>query len=267
MKSLRHKDTLKNQIAIVTGSSGTLGQRFCKLLSANGAEVIAVDKVKAKNGTFDDYENIFFVKCDITKEKSVKNLVDTTIRKFGKIDILVNNAATKTTKPKNFFYPFEKYEYSIWKDVMSVNLDAAFLLSKYVGNEMQKKRIAGKIIYISSIYGMLGPDHRIYQKGKFKNMKMGAPAVYSASKSALLGLTKYLATYYGHNGIRVNAITPGGIEGEQNLIFKKNYSKRVPLGRMGKEHEIEGALLFLVSNESSYITGQNLIVDGGLSAW
>tara|TARA_Y100000591_G_scaffold333291_1_gene375393 strand:+ start:7104 stop:7907 length:804 start_codon:yes stop_codon:yes gene_type:complete len=267
MKNSRQKQVLKNQIAIITGSSGILGQRFCKLLSVNGAKVIAVDKIKVKNDTFENHENISFVKCDITSEKSVKNLVSDIIRKFGRIDILVNNAATKTNKLKNFFYPFEKYEYSTWKDVMSVNLDAAFLLSKYVGNEMQKKRIAGKIIYISSIYGILGPDHRIYQKGKFQNIKMGTPAVYSASKSALIGLTKYLATYYGHIGIRVNSITPGGIEGEQNSIFKKNYSKRVPLGRMGKEHEIEGALLFLVSDESSYITGQNLIVDGGLSSW
>ena len=267
MKDFNKEFDLKNKVALVTGSSGVLGERFCNALSSCDAKVIAVDKVIPIKKDLKEDDNIFFYNCDITKEKSVKSLIKKTINKFGHIDILVNNAATKSSIPKKFFDKFEKFDYSIWKEIMSVNLDASFLLSKHVGNEMIKKNTSGKIIFISSIYGILGPDQRIYQKGKFKNLSMGSPAVYSASKSALIGLSKYLATYYGDKGIRVNSITPGGIEGEQNQTFKNKYSKRVPLGRMAKKSEIEGALLFLASDFSSYVTGQNLIVDGGLSSW
>jgi NAD(P)-dependent dehydrogenase (short-subunit alcohol dehydrogenase family) len=256
--------SLKNKVAIITGSSGLLGQQFCKILLKNGVIVIGIDKV-IKNKI--NHENIFYKKIDITNELVVKKFVSSVVKKFGHIDILVNNAASKSSKTKEFFRDYESYNYSTWKEIMSVNLDAVFLLTKYVGKDMVRKKINGKIIQIASIYGLIGPDQKLYENGKYKGIKMSSPAVYSASKAAVIGLTKYLATYWGSKGIRVNAITPGGIDGGQNSTFRKKYSKRVPLGRMADKNEIEGALLYLVSDDSSYVTGQNIIIDGGFSSW
>jgi NAD(P)-dependent dehydrogenase (short-subunit alcohol dehydrogenase family) len=193
----------------------------------------------------------------------VRNLTSEIIDRFRAIHILHNNAASKGDSLEEFFEPFETYSLDTWKSVMSVNLDGMFLMAQSVGREMQHLNIKGSIIQTSSIYGVVGPDSRLYEGSKYMGMEINTPAVYSASKAAVLGLTRHLATLWGHKGIRVNSLSPGGVYSGQNKVFEENYSKRVPLGRMASNIEIESALLFLASDASSYVTGQNLIVDGG----
>jgi NAD(P)-dependent dehydrogenase (short-subunit alcohol dehydrogenase family) len=150
---------------------------------------------------------------------------------------------------------------------MSVNVDAMFLMAKYVGKHMVSKNIKGSVIQTSSIYGVVAPDQSIYEGSHYLGGKINTPAVYSTSKAAVIGLTQYLSTYWGPKGIRVNTITPGGIQSGQNDVFLERYSRKVPLGRMGKAEELVGALIFLASDASSYVTGQNIIVDGGFTVW
>jgi NAD(P)-dependent dehydrogenase (short-subunit alcohol dehydrogenase family) len=205
--------------------------------------------------------------CDVTNPESVEKMVKNVVSTFGRIDILHNNAAGKSNNLSQFFAPLEEYDLEQWNQIMDINIGGMFLVAKFVGKFMAEQNQGGSIIQTSSIYGILGPDNRIYEGSYYLEQQINTPAVYSASKSAVIGLTKYLATYWAQKGIRVNTITPGGIESGQNDTFKQKYSNRIPLQRMAKPHEIAGALLFLASDASSYVTGQNIIVDGGLSAW
>jgi len=148
-----------------------------------------------------------------------------------------------------------------------VNIDGMFLVAQAVGGQMVRQGKGGSIIQTASIYGVMAPDPRIYEGSFYMGRQISSPAVYSASKAAVVGLTKYLATYWADKGIRVNTLTPGGNDSGQNEEFKQKYSARIPLGRMGNPPEMVGALLFLASDASSYVTGQNILVDGGLSAW
>jgi len=179
---------------------------------------------------------------------------------------LLNNAASKGSNLDQFFTPFENYSLQTWREVMAVNIDGLFLVAQSVGNHM-KALGGGSIIQISSIYGVVAPDQRIYEGSEYNGRAINTPAVYSVSKAAVLGLTSYLSTYWADSKIRVNTLTPGGIASGQNGEFNKKYSNRVPLGRMGEAAELTGALIYLASDASSYVTGQNIIVDGGLSAW
>jgi NAD(P)-dependent dehydrogenase (short-subunit alcohol dehydrogenase family) len=150
---------------------------------------------------------------------------------------------------------------------MAVNLDGMFLVAQAVGNRMIEQGTGGSIIQTSSIYGVLASDKRIYEGSLYLGRQIGNPGVYSASKAAVVGLTKYLAAYWADKGIRVNTLVPGGVESGQNETFKQKYSARVPLGRMARGEEMVGALIYLASDASSYVTGQDIVVDGGLSAW
>jgi NAD(P)-dependent dehydrogenase (short-subunit alcohol dehydrogenase family) len=181
--------------------------------------------------------------------------------------VLHNNAAYRSSELENYFEPFETYSFQEWRRAMDINIDGMFLMAQAVGKHMVEESISGSIIQTCSVYGVVAPDQRIYEGSLYKGKKMGSPAVYSASKAAVHGLTKYLASYWGKNGIRVNTITPGGVESGQNDAFKQKYSARVPMGRMAEADEIASSVLFLASNASNYMTGQNLIVDGGLTAW
>jgi NAD(P)-dependent dehydrogenase (short-subunit alcohol dehydrogenase family) len=149
---------------------------------------------------------------------------------------------------------------------MAVNVDGYFYVAREAGTRMAA-RGRGSIIQTASIYGVVGPDQRIYEGSEYLGHAINTPAVYSASKAAVIGLTKHLATYWGHRGVRVNALTPGGVRSGQNHVFERQYAHRVPLGRMGEPEDMANALIFLASDASSYITGQNLIVDGGLTSW
>jgi NAD(P)-dependent dehydrogenase (short-subunit alcohol dehydrogenase family) len=150
---------------------------------------------------------------------------------------------------------------------MGVNIDGMFLMAQAVGKQMIAQGHGGSIIQTASIYGVAAPDQRIYEGSQYLGRPINTPAVYSASKAAVIGLTRYLASYWGSQGIRVNTLTPGGVESGQNDVFSRKYSARVPLGRMARTDEMQSALLFLASDASSYVTGQNLIIDGGLTCW
>jgi NAD(P)-dependent dehydrogenase (short-subunit alcohol dehydrogenase family) len=275
MPEIRFKElfNLSGKTAIVTGGVGILGKQFCSILAEFGANVAVVDiQQKAAAEFSEELEKLYGTKakgiyCDITNQHSVEKMVKDVVDNFGRIDILHNNAAGKSNNLSHFFAPFEDYELSQWDQIMDINLGGMFMVAKEVGKFMVQQNEGGSIIQTSSIYGIMGPDNRIYEGSFYLEHQINTPAVYAASKSAVIGLTKYLATYWANKGIRVNTITPGGIESGQNEVFKQKYSNRVPLQRMGKPHEIAGALLYLASDASTYVTGQNIVIDGGLSAW
>lgn len=275
MSEIRFKKLfdLSGKTAIVTGGVGILGKQFCSILAEYGANIAVVDIQHEAAETFaTELRTLYGIKasgifCDITNPESVQKMVRNVVDTFGRIDILHNNAAGKSNNLSHFFAPFEEYELSQWDQIMDINLGGMFLVAKYVGKFMVEQNQGGSIIQTSSIYGIMGPDNRIYEGSFYLEHQINTPAVYAASKSAVIGLTKYLATYWAKKGIRVNTITPGGIESGQNEVFKQKYSNRVPMQRMGKPHEIAGALLYLASDASAYVTGQNIVIDGGLSAW
>lgn len=267
------KFSLQGKNAIVTGGAGILGAHFCKGLADAGANVAVVDinldaAKKLATEIKQTYNvNCIAVYCDITSEQSIIEMVQTVVNEFKVIHILHNNAAGKSKNLDAFFTPFEDYDLNQWKEIMSTNLDSMFLVAKHVGKIFKQQQVGGSIIQTASIYGVLGPDNRIYEGSYYMDRQINTPAIYSASKGGVVALTKYLATYWAKDGIRVNTITPGGVESGQNETFKNKYSNRIPLGRMANAEEMVGALIYLASDASSYVTGQNIRVDGGLSAW
>lgn len=265
---------LSGKTAVVTGGAGILGRGFCQVLAQHGAQVGLVDMSKslareAADAIIDQVQDakILPLACDVSDQDSVRQMVAAVVDRFGGIDVLHNNAATKSKDIPAFFASFEDYDPTVWREIMSVNIDGMFLVSQAVGAQMVKQSRGGSIIKTASIYGVVAPDQRIYDGSKYMGVEINTPAVYSASKAAVIGLARYLATYWADHNIRVNVLTPGGIESGQNETFRSLYSARVPLGRMGKHSELHGALIFLASDASSYITGQNLVIDGGLSCW
>lgn len=264
---------LTGKTAIVTGAVGILGQRFCRGLAEFGAQVVVVDLDADRCTTFAaelerDYGRAALgVACDVSQPESVANLVAQVVERFGAIHILHNNAASKSADLDAFFATTEEYSLSEWRKIMSVNVDGLFLMAQAVGRRMQQQGAGGSIIQTSSIYGLVSSDKRIYEGSFYLGRQISNPAVYSTSKAAVVGLTRYLAANWADAGIRVNALVPAGVESGQNETFKQRYSARVPLGRMAQADEMVGALVYLSSDASSYVTGHCLVVDGGLSAW
>lgn len=263
------KFRLDGKVAVVTGGAGILGSHFCKGLAEAGAHVVVLDVDLARSQLLADAlptSSIGLV-CDVSKAESVKQTVADIVAKFGRIDVLINNAATKTDDLKALFKPFEEYELSTWQDVMAVNIDGMFLMAQAVGKQMLAQGTGGSIIQTSSIYGVMAPDPRIYEGSDYLGGPINTPAVYSASKAAVVGLTKWLATYWADKGIRTNCLVPGGVASGQNDTFNQKYSNRIPMGRMAEAEEMVSTVLFLASDASSYVTGQVHCVDGGLSCW
>lgn len=237
--------SLKDKVIIITGGGGFLGRHYIEALEEFGARVVNFD-IKSNP------------RVDITDKRSVESAVGEVIKKYKKIDVLINNAALKTD---SFYDDFEKFPLEDWEKVMKVNLTAMFIMAQAVVPFIKKQK-SGSIINVSSIYGVVGPDFNIYGK-----TGRTTPAVYSASKAGVLGFTRYLAAYLGKYNIRVNSITPGGVFNNQPEEFVKNYSKKTPLGRMAQPSDLIGTMIFLASDSSSYMSGQNLIIDGGWTAW
>jgi 2-deoxy-D-gluconate 3-dehydrogenase len=273
---IQEKFDLKDRVAIVTGGAGLLGTEFCKTLAEAGASVVVVDlniEAAEKNAdalTKDGYRVKGFG-VDITKPDSVKGLVASVLSDFGRLDILVNSAAldpkfdpdaaSKGIAPGNF----EDYPLDQWNAALNVNLTGMFLITQACVKPMTEHGKKGSIINICSTYGLNGPDQRIYIKdGKRVAFK---PVYYTVTKAGVLGFTKYLAAYYADTEIRVNALTPGGVFNNHEEYFVKNYSAKTILGRMAHKDEMNGALLFLACDASSYMTGNNVVVDGGWTAW
>ncbi|MCG3771112.1 MAG: 2-dehydro-3-deoxy-D-gluconate 5-dehydrogenase [Nitrosomonadaceae bacterium] len=264
---------LHGKVAVVTGGAGILGQHFCAGLAESGARVVIVDLLEGKAAELalaltDRYKvEALGIGCDVSRRESVQVMVERVVSEFGEINVLHNNAAAKSEDLDAFFAPFEEYSLDQWRKIMAVNLDGMFLIAQAVGKQMVVQRKGGSIIQTASIYGLMAPDHRIYEGSSYLGRLINTPAVYTASKAAVIGLTKHLATYWADKGIRVNTLTPGGTESGQNDEFNRRYSARVPMNRMATAQEMVGALLYLASDASSYVTGQNIIVDGGLNAW
>ena len=264
---------LAGRVAVVTGGGGLLGSEICRGLADFGALVVVVDidMMRAVSvadgiesaglGTAVAYE------CDVSIEISVQQMVAGVVSKFGRIDILINNAAGKSDNIDSFFEELENYDIKEWRSIMSVNLDGMFLVAREIGKTMCRQSGGGSIVQTASIYGVVAPDQRIYEGSHYLGREINTPAVYSASKAGVIGLTRHLATYWAESGVRVNSISPGGIESGQNSQFISKYSQKVPMNRMGRSEEIVGAVLFLASDASSYVTGHNLVIDGGLSCW
>lgn len=265
---------LSGRVAIVTGGGGILGQGFCTVLAAHGANIAVFDVNEAAAAKTVDAIKLtapsvktIAVGCDVSSQASVADAVQRVVTELGSIDILHNNAASKSSDLAEFFRPFEEFKIETWREIMAVNIDGMFLMAQAVGKQMLAQRRGGSIIQTASIYGVVAPDQRIYDGSQYLGRAINTPAVYSASKAAVIGLTRYLASYWGAQGIRVNTLTPGGVESGQNDVFSQKYSARVPMGRMAQADEMQSALLFLASDASSYMTGQNLIIDGGLTCW
>jgi NAD(P)-dependent dehydrogenase (short-subunit alcohol dehydrogenase family) len=264
---------LTGKTAIVTGAVGILGQRFCRGLAEFGAQVVVVDLDEERCTTFAgelerDYgKRSLGVACDVSDPASVSVTVDQVVKQFGAIHILHNNAASKSKDLDAFFAATEDYSLEEWRKIMAVNVDGMFLVAQAVGSQMLKQGTGGSIIQTSSIYGVVASDKRIYEGSFYLGRQISNPAVYSTSKAAVVGLTRQLAANWGDAKIRVNALVPAGVESGQNETFKSRYSARVPLGRMAQADEMVGAVVYLASDASSYVTGHCLVVDGGLSAW
>lgn len=265
---------LKGKIIVITGAGGFLGRSFCKFLISFGATVIGIDKNQKKlnelkkliiNSKFND-DFLYTFKCDILNESEIIKTLNIIKKNFKKIDVLINNATFRGKSMKEFYKPFTNFKSKTWSEISKTNLEGTFLITKHIVKIMIKKK-TGSIIQIGSIYSKLAPNFDIYKDSYYKNEKMFSPAVYSVNKFGLVGLTKYLASYLGNYNIRVNCISPGGIDDNHSRKFKNNYSSKVPLNRMGNINDLAGIIVFLSSNKSSFITGENILIDGGLSCW
>ncbi len=261
---------LDGKVAIVTGGMGLLGREFVKALVDAGAKVAIFDKqTKDYPKDFEGVlrgKNVAAYETDVTNKKSIYNSLRSVVKKFGTPEVLVNAAAIDV--PPNYSSEallFENYPEELWEKIMDVNVKGIFLCSQVIGAAMAGWK-GGSIINISSIYGEISPDQRIYVK-KNKKGAFVKPVAYGVSKGAIPSLSRYLATYWAAKKIRVNTITFGGVFSGQDEEFVKNYSSKVPLGRMAKADEYNGAIIFLASDASSYMTGANLVIDGGYTAW
>ena len=274
--TIQEKFDLSGRAAIVTGGVGLLGAEFCKTLAEAGAAVAVVDlnasasQAVADTLTKSGYQAQAFA-VDITQPDSVNAMVANVLAAFGRIDILVNSAALDPKfdpdAVKKGITPgaFEDYPLEQWNAALNVNLTGMFLITQACVKPMLAQGKKGSIINICSTYGLNGPDQRIYIKdGERVAFK---PVYYTVTKAGVMGFTRYLAAYYAGTDIRVNALTPGGVFNNHEDYFVKNYSAKTIIGRMAKKDEMNGALLFLASDASSYMTGNNVVVDGGWTAW
>jgi len=274
--TIHEKFDLTGRVAIVTGGVGLLGAEFCRTLAEAGAAIAVVDlNASASQATADTLTKSGYTAraftTDITKPDSVNTMVESVLSAFGRIDILVNSAALDPKfdpdAVKKGITPgaFEDYPLEQWNAALNVNLTGMFLITQACVRPMLTQNKKGSIINICSTYGLNGPDQRIYIKdGERVAFK---PVYYTVTKAGVLGFTKYLAAYYAGTDIRVNALTPGGVFNNHEEYFVKNYSARTIIGRMAKKDEMNGALLFLASDASSYMTGNNVVVDGGWTSW
>ncbi len=264
------KFDLKGRVAIVSGGAGFLGQRFCHVLAEAGATVVATDvrhpgETGGKERWGPAFEStIFFEAADLRDPTAGARVVERTVALHGRLDVLVNAAALdpKVDVPSGGgpAGAFTTLPLEAWKASLDVDLTGTFLLTQAACREFERSR-RGAIVNVSSTYGLVGPDQRIYDAGFVK------PVTYSVTKSAIVGFTRWLAAYYRGTEIRVNALAPGGVRRGHDPGFVERYGSRAILGRMAEPHELDGAILFLASDASSYVTGATLVVDGGWTAW
>lgn len=257
---------------IITGGAGLLGKEHALAVMEEGANAFLLDTNKKELLKFVNHINnskkfkgkCFMEICDVTSEAQVKKFLKFLKKTKRKPDVLINNVASNPTSTKKDFTTLNKFTVRQWQRDLDVNLTSAFICSKIIGQEMAKNK-KGNIINISSDLGLIAPDQRIYNKEK--KYFLAKPVSYSVAKHAIIGLTKYLATYWADQGVRSNCLVPGGVENNQNKYFIKRVKKLIPLGRMAKKNEYKGAIKFLCSDHSSYMNGSNLVIDGGRTIW
>ncbi|MBW8039167.1 MAG: SDR family oxidoreductase [Planctomycetes bacterium] len=266
---------LTGKTALVSGGAGLLGAEFCKALASAGANIVLADndKKKMKNTTKEIQRTLPEISIiarytDVTDQSSIDECIDLIKSRYGQLDILVNSAAVDPKFEKNSdiskFSSFPNFPKELWQYSIDVNLTGTFLLTQKVCKLMEKKK-RGSIINLGSNYGLVGPDQRIYKK-KNQSQQTYKPVVYSVCKAGIIGFTKYLATYYAGTKIRVNLLTPGGVYNNHDKDFADNYAQRTVLRRMSDKKEFWGGVIFLASDASSYMTGGNLVIDGGWTA-
>jgi len=277
LSSVRDKFSLIGKVAIITGGAGLLGAKHAEAIAEFGGITIIVDinEDNAKKVSDNIKKNFktesFFLKVDITNENDVKNLLDNVLSKYNRIDILINNAANNPKLENNnnkvSWSRLENLPINDWEDDLNVGLKGAFICSRVIGPKMAKQK-SGVILNVASDLGYIAPDQRIYKKpGLKKENQSVKPITYSVIKHGIIGLSKYLATYWADEGVRSNALLPGGVYQSQDEEFVKSLTNLIPLGRMAHEDDYKAAIVFLVSDASSYMTGANLIMDGGRTAW
>lgn len=256
---------LDGRIAVVTGGLGQLGRQFTGALTAAGARVAVLDRAAA---TTADTDAVLHVEADVTDRASLERALERIEERWGAPHVLINNAALDSPPgaPAGTNGPFETYPVDVWRAVIDVNVTGVFLCCQVIGGRLAAAG-RGSVINVASIYGLVSPDQRIYEYRRRAGDAFFKPAAYSASKSALLNLTRYLATYWAPRQVRVNTVSFAGVFNAQDDAFLEEYTRRVPLGRMAREDEYNGAIVFLASDASSYMTGANLVLDGGYTAW
>lgn len=263
--------SLKGKTAIVTGALGLIGKEHCKALSEAGANVVVADlnEETCKEFASTLSTESIGVSLNVADKDSVESVRDKIIEKFGHIDVLVNNAAIndmfENPKAASEQSKFENYPLELWQKSLDVNLTGVFLCSQVFGKVMADQK-SGSIINIASTYGITAPDQSLYIK-EDGTQAFYKPPAYSATKGGVIMFTRFLASYWGKEGVRVNTLSPGGVENNQDEFFVNKYSAKTPLNRMASPTDYKGAVVFLASDASSYMTGANLIVDGGWTAW
>lgn len=265
---------LDGRVVVVTGGLGQLGVAFTRSLLEAGARVAVLDvavsqeAIDARFGELAQSDLLQCIRCDITRRASIDDALARVVTAWGVPHGLVNNAALDAppNAPPEENGPFETFPESSWDSVMAVNTKGVFLLCQAIGGAMAREG-RGSIVNVSSIYGVVSPDQSLYEYRRQGGELFYKPVAYSASKSALLNLTRYLATYWGTQGVRVNTLVLGGVFNHQDPRFLEGYHRRVPMGRMARADEYNGGVLFLLSDASSYMTGAELVMDGGWTAW
>jgi NAD(P)-dependent dehydrogenase (short-subunit alcohol dehydrogenase family) len=272
----RHEDLfgVRGKVVIVTGGLGQLGREFATCLVDRGALVAVFDltddekTIAARFGACAETESLMFCRVDITDKASILSGLEAVTGRWGVPHGLINNAALDSPPdaPPEENGPFETYPERSWDRIMEVNAKGVFLCCQVVGARMAEAG-RGSIINICSIYGLVSPNQALYEYRRERGETFYKPIAYSASKSTLLNVTRYLATYWAARNVRVNTLTFGGVFNDQSDEFLAAYAARVPMGRMARADEYNGAVLFLLSDASSYMTGSNLVIDGGWTAW
>jgi len=268
---------LDGKIIVITGAVGLLGQKHAEVIAANGGIPVLLDlseqEVAEQAAKLKEKYNVEAVgySVDITDEKQVQKNSELVFEKFGKIDGLVNNAANnpkiENNDEKNFSR-FENFPLNIWENDIAVGLTGAYLCAKHYGYKISQNPLGGSIVNISSDLGIIAPDQRLYMKeGLAEELQPVKPVTYSVVKTGLIGLTKYLSTYWIDKNVRCNALCPGGVENGQSSDFLDAVSLRIPMKRLAQANEYQGTLLWMLSEASSYLNGQNIVVDGGRTTW
>jgi NAD(P)-dependent dehydrogenase (short-subunit alcohol dehydrogenase family) len=252
-ESIEKLFSLENKVVVVTGGCGMLAKQFKTILTDAGARVIMLD-----------IDSSAYYCVDITNKKEVDQCFINIKKTHGRLDVLINNASVNpvpgSVEAERQFVPYEDYSQELWDKELSVNITGAMFVTQ-AAVRIMKKQYSGSIINISSTYGNVGPDNRLYEEGKYKSI------AYATTKGAMLNFTRAWASYLAGTGIRVNTLSPGGVEDGQPQDFVKAYESKTILGRMARKDEYNAAILFLASDASIYMTGSNFVIDGGWTAW